>query len=217
MKFPAFLALPFRCTLGLMIVAAFSSDPAAVAQVLSHLASKAASTPTSTPIKHVIIVIGENRSFDNLFATYQPPDKSQQVWNLLSQGIVTSTGAPGSNFAAASQHQASDTDVFLLDPPQTGSYPTLPQPNTGLGPLLLSPRLQFGTSQIRDSRRPTRTCSRMAASSRKSTSHGTSAFPLTCPTDHSLSPTTSSTPTRRAIRCTAFTRCGSRSIAVPRP
>jgi phospholipase C len=137
MKLPAFLSLPFQCSLGLVMVAGFTIDLTAGAQV--------ASTPaTATPIKHVIIVIGENRSFDNLFATYQPADKSQQVWNLLSQGIVTSTGAPGSNFAAAAQHQASDTDVFLLDPPQTGSYPTLPQPNTGLGPLLLSPRLQFG-------------------------------------------------------------------------
>jgi phospholipase C len=141
MRLPALLAVPLQCTLWLAMVAGFSSAVTAGAQA----SSKVASTPTTaTPIKHVIIVIGENRSFDNLFATYQPPDKSQQVWNLLSQGIVTATGAPGSNFAAAAQHQASDTDVFLLDPPQTGSYPTLPQPNTGLGPLLLSPRLQFG-------------------------------------------------------------------------
>ncbi len=27
---------------------------------------------TSTPIKHVIIIVGENRTFDHLFATYQP-------------------------------------------------------------------------------------------------------------------------------------------------
>src|ERR1035438_6274897 len=80
---------------------------------------------TTTPIKHVIIVIGENRSFDNLFATYQPPpDSSQQVWNLLSQQIVTATGAPGPNFAAAVQHQASDTDIYRLSPPQTGSFST---------------------------------------------------------------------------------------------
>ena len=137
MKLPVLLTLPFQCTLGLVMVAVLTSDLTAGAQVAS-------SPATATPIKHVIIVIGENRSFDNLFATYQPADKSQQIWNLLSQGIVTATGAPGSNFAAAAQHQASDTDVFLLDPPQTGSYPTLPQPNTGLGPLLLSPRLQFG-------------------------------------------------------------------------
>ena len=27
---------------------------------------------TSTPIKHVIVIIGENRSFDHVFATYVP-------------------------------------------------------------------------------------------------------------------------------------------------
>ncbi|MGA3053067.1 MAG: alkaline phosphatase family protein [Candidatus Korobacteraceae bacterium] len=100
---------------------------------------------TTTPIKHVIIVIGENRSFDNLFATYQPPpDSSQQVWNLLSQQIVTTTGAPGPNFAAAVQHQASDTDIYRLSPPQTGSFATLPQPNTTLNPLLFPPATQYG-------------------------------------------------------------------------
>src|ERR1039458_2491497 len=97
---------------------------------------------TTTPIKHVIIVIGENRSFDNLFATYQPPDLSQQVWNLLSQQVVTATGAPGPNFAAAAQHQANDSDVYRLSPPQTGSFSTLPQPNTTLNPLLFPPASQ---------------------------------------------------------------------------
>ena len=28
--------------------------------------------PTASPIKHLIIVIGENRSFDHVFATYKP-------------------------------------------------------------------------------------------------------------------------------------------------
>ncbi len=27
---------------------------------------------TTTPIKHVIVIIGENRSFDHIFATYVP-------------------------------------------------------------------------------------------------------------------------------------------------
>ena len=27
---------------------------------------------TTTPIKHVIVIIGENRSFDHVFATYNP-------------------------------------------------------------------------------------------------------------------------------------------------
>ena len=42
---------------------------------------------TATPIKHVIIIIGENRSFDHVFATYEPKS-GQTVWNLLSEGIV---------------------------------------------------------------------------------------------------------------------------------
>jgi phospholipase C len=96
---------------------------------------------TTTPIQHVIIVIGENRSFDNLFATYQPPDRTQHVWNLLSQGVVTAKGEPGPNFAAAAQQQALDThaDEFLLSPPQTGSYSTLPQPSTTVGPRVFAP------------------------------------------------------------------------------
>ena len=43
---------------------------------------------TATPIKHVIILIGENRTFDNIYATYRPNNK-QTVLNLLSQGIIT--------------------------------------------------------------------------------------------------------------------------------
>ena len=48
-----------------------------------------------TPIKHLIVVIGENHSFDNVFATYVPPDRTQSVWNLLSLGIVDQNGDPG--------------------------------------------------------------------------------------------------------------------------
>ena len=43
--------------------------------------------PTRSPIKHLIVVIGENRSFDNLFATYIPPDPNQKVMNLLRLGL----------------------------------------------------------------------------------------------------------------------------------
>jgi phospholipase C len=45
---------------------------------------------TDTPIKHLIVFIGENRSFDHLFATYQPKH-GQSVANLLSNGIIFST------------------------------------------------------------------------------------------------------------------------------
>src|SRR3977135_3883760 len=54
---------------------------------------------TATPIKHVIIIVGENRSFDHLFATYVPKRKNERVLNLLSQGIIKADGSPGRNFA----------------------------------------------------------------------------------------------------------------------
>ncbi|MHC5862021.1 alkaline phosphatase family protein, partial [Nostoc sp.] len=38
---------------------------------------------TLTPIKHVIVIVGENRTFDHLFGTYQPR-WGQTVSNLLS-------------------------------------------------------------------------------------------------------------------------------------
>jgi len=72
---------------------------------------------TRTPIKHVIVIIGENRSFDHVFATYVPKT-GQTVRNLLSEGIVNADGTPGPNFSKAEQRAAVDTvpDAFLLNP-----------------------------------------------------------------------------------------------------
>jgi phospholipase C len=88
---------------------------------------------TTTPIKHVIVIIGENRSFDHVFATYQPVT-GQSVWNLLSEGIVNADGTPGPNFWKAAQNAASDPapDAFLLSPAQT-AFPgsVLPAPLNG--------------------------------------------------------------------------------------
>ena len=56
---------------------------------------------TTTPIKHVIVIIGENRTFDHLFATYQPVKKNETVLNLLSQGIVNADGTPGRTIRAS--------------------------------------------------------------------------------------------------------------------
>src|SRR5579859_7252674 len=66
------------------------------------VATVAAAPFTTTPIKHVVVIIGENHTFDNVFATYQSPGH-QHIRNLLSEGIVTTSGNPGPNFAAASQ------------------------------------------------------------------------------------------------------------------
>jgi phospholipase C len=79
---------------------------------------------TATPIKHVIVIIGENRSFDHVFATYVPT-RGQTVHNLLSEGIIrldaNKNAIPGPNFRKAQQLSASDLggqDTFLLSPPK---------------------------------------------------------------------------------------------------
>ena len=103
--------------------AALSAGGAAVA------AQRANAPATTTPIKHVIVIIGENHSFDNVFATYQAP-KGQHVQNLLSEGIVTKSGGLGPNYKKAAQLTASDTKTYSLTPKITGAYKTLPRPNT---------------------------------------------------------------------------------------
>ena len=67
---------------------------------------------TASPIKHVIIIVGENRSFDHLFATDVPKKKSEKVLNLLSQGIINADGTPGPNFAKAHQFQITSAPNF---------------------------------------------------------------------------------------------------------
>jgi phospholipase C len=91
------------------------------------------STNTRTPIKHVIVIIGENRSFDHVFATYVPKH-NQQIWNLLSENIITAEGKPGVNFNKAEQLAASDTgtDPFLLNPTKSHfANNVLPAPLVG--------------------------------------------------------------------------------------
>jgi phospholipase C len=82
---------------------------------------------TATPIKHVIVIIGENRTFDHVFATYQPTHR-EAVSNLLSKGIVNSDGTPGPNFSLASQSSANDssTDGYQLNPSSNAAYSVLP-------------------------------------------------------------------------------------------
>jgi phospholipase C len=95
--------------------------------------------PTSptpvTPIKHVIVIIGENRSFDHVFATYVPKPGRGPVNNLLSQGIIkldaNNNAIPGPHFDKAQQLAATNTDTFLLSPPQQTAFAKLPAPLVG--------------------------------------------------------------------------------------
>jgi len=105
---------------GLLSTAIFQlaiGSPFANAQTASTTSSS--DNNTATPIKHVIVIIGENRSFDHVFATYVPTGQ-QSVRNLLSEQIVNADGTPGPNFAQALQTAATDmaSDAFLLSKAQ---------------------------------------------------------------------------------------------------
>jgi len=91
---------------------------------------------TASPIKHVIIIVGENRSFDHLFATYVPKTPGERVLNLLSEHIINADGSPGPRFDRGHQFK-------IVAPPNGGKffisadmvdkqlYTTLPPPDIG--------------------------------------------------------------------------------------
>src|SRR5215831_484019 len=106
--------------------------------------------PTASPIKHVIIIVGENRSFDHLFATYVP--KHGRILNLLSEGIIKADGSPGPNFAKGHQFKiiappnGSGNFFISASASQKSLYQFLPPPDLagvqnppGAAALLLTP------------------------------------------------------------------------------
>jgi phospholipase C len=89
---------------------------------------------TASPIKHVIVIVGENRSFDHLFATYRPKSDDEHVLNLLSERIVKADGTPNENFERGHQFQitsAPNGGKFFISagPANKTLYTTLPAPD----------------------------------------------------------------------------------------
>ena len=76
---------------------------------------------TRSPIKHVVVIVGENRTFDHIFATYQP-GRGEHVDNLLSKGIVKEDGSPGPHYDLSAQYRATDTGVYSIHPAKTGPF-----------------------------------------------------------------------------------------------
>jgi phospholipase C len=125
-----------RIAIGSLVLLQMSAGP--VFAAVAAAPGDAGLGTTITPIKHVIVIIGENRSFDHVFATYVPKN-GQTVNNLLSEGIIAldsgKNAIAGPNFSKAHQVAASDlggTDAFLLSPP-TSLFPNdqLPAPLVG--------------------------------------------------------------------------------------
>src|ERR1700693_4066316 len=91
---------------------------------------------TATPIKHLIIIVGENRSFDNLFATYVPKHEDERVLNLLSEKIIHANGTAGSHCSKAHQFQITSAPnggkyFSSADLSHKTLYGVLPPPDVG--------------------------------------------------------------------------------------
>jgi phospholipase C len=98
---------------------------------------------TASPIKHVIILIGENRGLDHTFGVYRPKGKNQTIANLLSKGIVNEDGTPGPNFAQAQQFAVATQSSYYIGAPAISKSPygptlLMPQPNTAGTPTAQS-------------------------------------------------------------------------------
>jgi phospholipase C len=99
---------------------------------------------TDTPIKHLIVFIGENRTFDHIYATYQPKH-GQSVANLLSKGIIDSEGMRGPHYIHSQQFQINQPypSTYFIDARvtagktgylQSPGTPPFPVPNTAYVP-----------------------------------------------------------------------------------
>ena len=115
------------CGAALCALAVKAFAPAAAAE------SNANDGNTTTPIKHVIVIIGENRTFDHLFATYKPVNSGETVLNLLSEGVIKDDGTPGPNYSKVPQNQTFNTATYQISPTTKTPFTTLPAPLAGGG------------------------------------------------------------------------------------
>jgi phospholipase C len=92
-------------------------------------------TATASPIKHAIVVIGENRSFDHIFGAYRPKS-DDSILNLLSEGIIRENGEPGPRFADAKQYTTGPQNTFFIGAAKSAKspYTILPDPTLGGAP-----------------------------------------------------------------------------------
>jgi phospholipase C len=99
-----------------------------ISMAISHVGMVFADVPAKTPIKHLVVVVGENVTFDTLYGVYKPPE-GQNIKNLLSEGIVDANGSPGFNYAKALQRQPNVlANQYRITPSLGDAYAALAQP-----------------------------------------------------------------------------------------
>ena len=137
----------------------------------------------NTPIEHLIVVVGENISFDNLFAHLPRRRRAPPCTICCRKGSSTATAAPDRISRKAAQRRAEVRETYQVTPRIVGTYGELPRPGTTYAVGL--PRL----------------CSRRALSG------GVAERAVS---DHQARRLRRR---RSATRCTASSRCGSKSMA----
>ncbi len=117
----------------------------AVASVLAVLSStmpiSAATNPkvvssiasTQTPIQHVIVIIGENRTFDHMFATYQPVARPNHQQSACRRESFTPTELPDriSHRAFRTRRSIPSASTIRSARPCKSLYGSLPTPLAG--------------------------------------------------------------------------------------
>jgi phospholipase C len=117
----------------------FSLAAATVGSADDRSKDSADAVKTESPIKHVIILIGENRGTDHTFGVYKPKGKGQTISNILSNGIVKKDGSPGPNFSLAQQFLVAPQKGYYVGAPDHakmayGNRGQMPQPSTNGAP-----------------------------------------------------------------------------------
>src|ERR1700727_3580119 len=109
--------LKTACSVSLIALSAFGYTVSAHSEKTPKDTSAAAQVETKSPIKHVIILIGENRGLDHTFGVYNPKGKGETISNLLSKGIVNEDGTPGPNFGLSQQYSGAPQTSYSIGPP----------------------------------------------------------------------------------------------------
>jgi len=90
---------PARLTLACAGAAALAMSALGASAVGAEAAPHHGDTSTSTPIKHVVVIFGENVSFDHYFATYpnaaNVPGETQQGTGVRAPTFTAAPNTPG--------------------------------------------------------------------------------------------------------------------------